>query len=68
MKDKYNSVNQLMKDKNDDKIITSSEREDREEIQSTIPLIEEINTNIFCFFPLSINWNVNHNVIFRIVY
>ena len=46
MKDKYNSVNQLMKDKNDDKIITSSEREDREEIQSTIPLIEEINTNI----------------------
>ena len=50
MKDKYNSVNQLMKDKNDDKIITSSEREDREEIQSTIPLIEEINTNIFLFF------------------
>ena len=45
-----------MKDKNDDKVITSWEREEKTGriIQSSIVLREEINKNIFCFF-LSLN-------------
>ena len=52
-RNKIDSVDQLMKDKSDDKIITSWEREEKTGriIQSTIVLIEEINKNIFCFFP-----------------